>query len=282
MKKKLIVICGATATGKTALAILLAQKFNTSILSFDSRQCYKELNIGVAKPSNEELDAIPHLFINSHSIQDSLNAVLFEKYAIEHLQNLFINNDIVIAVGGTGLYIDALCNGVDDIPNIPLELRKNLQSKFEENGLEWLQNEILKLDKNFTTSNDLNNAHRMLRALEVIMHTGNFDIIKLGIEMERNVLYQRINNRVEVMMQNGLLKEVEELQEYKHLNALQTVGYSELFSYVKGDITLSKAIELIQQHTRNYAKRQLTWFKRDKEIYWGNINDLIKNVSHLN
>jgi tRNA dimethylallyltransferase len=290
--KKLIIICGATATGKTALAIQIAQHYHTSIISFDSRQCYKELFIGVAKPSNEELLTVPHYFINSHSIVDNINAVVFEKYALVTLETLFEKNNIVVAVGGTGLYIDALCNGVDDIPAIPIELRINLQEKYEKYGLAWLQSQITTLDKNFTNANDLNNTHRMLRALEVIMHTGNsikyyqrkekvtrnFEVIKYGIEMERNELYQRINNRVLMMMQQGLLTEVIGLKEQQQLNALKTVGYSELFSYLHNEITLPKAIELIQQHTRNYAKRQITWFKKDTKIHWGNNEAIIKNV----
>ncbi len=294
--KTLIIICGATATGKTALAIKIAQHFNTSILSFDSRQCYKELHIGVAKPTEVELDAAPHYFINSHSIKDNVNAVIFEKYALEVLDSLFKKKDIVIAVGGTGLYINALCNGVDAIPSIPSELRNNLQLEFDKYGLDWLQNEITTLDNNFTNANDLNNSQRMLRALEVIKHTGNsikfyqrkekanrnFTVLKYGIDVERNELYQKINDRVNVMMQHGLLEEVASLKEQQLLNALQTVGYSELFSYVNNEITLPKAIELIQQHTRNYAKRQLTWFKKDEDIFWGNAKQIVKNVINLN
>lgn len=295
MKKKLIIICGATATGKTALAIQVAQFFETSILSFDSRQCYKELNIGVAKPNLNELNIIPHYFIDSHSIHDNLNAAVFEKFALNTLQSLFNKKDIVVAVGGTGLYLNALCNGVDNIPTIPDALRSTLREKFAINGLEWLQSEIKKLDKSFSSSNDLNNVQRMLRALEVVKHTGNsikfyqtnqkverdFEIVKFGIEMDRKELYDRIEKRVDIMIENGLIDEVRSLMPFENLNALQTVGYTELIQFFKNDINLKTAIALIKQHTRNYAKRQVTWFKKDQDIKWGSCNSITESIKNL-
>jgi tRNA dimethylallyltransferase len=290
LQKTLIAICGATASGKTAVAIQLAQHFNSSILSFDSRQCYQELNIGVARPTVVELNQAPHYFIASHSIHDTVNAGVYEKYAIPTLNQLFEKSDTVIAVGGTGLYLNALENGVAAIPDIPDTLRIQLQSEYEINGLAWLQSEILKYDKSYTSLNDLNNVQRMLRALEVVMHTSNtiksyhnnvaanrnFKVIKFAINLDRVILYERINNRVLQMIDNGLETEVQGLIAHQNLNALQTVGYTEMFDYFMQKTDLSKAIQLIQQHTRNYAKRQITWFKKDKSIEWiTNANEII-------
>ncbi len=274
--KKIIVVAGATATGKTAKAIELATQYETSILSFDSRQCYNELNIGVAKPTKEELQLVPHYFINSHSINSNMNVALFEKYALTVVNKLFETNNVIIAVGGTGLYLNALRNGVDAIPSIPTILTERLLHQYNELGINWLKNEIQQLDKSYTNLNDLNNAHRMLRALAVVMHTGNsirqyqlhtpvtrqFDVELNVLHVERTELYQRINNRVDNMIAMGLIAEVEKLQPHQHLNALQTVGYTELFDYYNGKINLPTAIALIKQHTRNYAKRQITWFKK--------------------
>ncbi len=289
MQKKLIAICGATASGKTALAVQLAKHYNTAILSFDSRQCYQELKIGVAKPNIQELAAAQHFFINSHSIHSTVNAAIFEQYALQTLETLFAKYDIVIAVGGTGLYLNALCNGVDAIPTIPNVLRQQLQNDYTQNGLLWLQSEIKKYDNNYTEANDLNNAQRMLRALEVVLHTGNtikyyhtqpkaqrnFIVQKYAIAIDRELLYSRINQRVDIMVAQGLEHEVQQLQNVQHLNALQTVGYTEWWPYFEGKTTLHSTIETIQQHTRNYAKRQLTWFNKDKEIVW------VNNVSEI-
>jgi tRNA dimethylallyltransferase len=290
--KKIIVICGATATGKTALAIQAAQYFNTSILSFDSRQCYQELNIGVAKPTPEELALAPHYFINSHSIYDTVNAVVYEQYALSTLQNLFLKKDTVIVVGGTGLYLNALCHGVDNIPAIPVALRTTLQEEYTAKGLAWLQKEIQLHDKNYITPNDLNNVQRMLRALEVVKHTGNpikyyqkkelvnraFEIIKYTLTIDRETLYKRINNRVDAMIAQGLVQEAEQFLLLREYNALQTVGYTELFAYFDKCCSLNDAIDKIKQHTRNYAKRQITWFKKDASITpIANIDDLISH-----
>jgi tRNA dimethylallyltransferase len=282
MPKTCIIICGPTASGKTAAAIALAKKYNTSIISADSRQCFKELNIGVAKPSNTELLAVQHYFINSHSSTEDVNAGSFERYALEKLHSIFKENDVAIVCGGTGLYINALCQGQDLIPAIDAELRKNILDLYNANGIEWLQNELTKKDSNFAQIGEMQNPQRMLRALEVVMQTGNsilfyqkgakkqrdFNIVKLAINIDRETLYERINLRVDVMMENGLLDEVKGLTECKHLNALQTVGYTELFAYLNGDYSLQTAVYKIKQHTRNYAKRQLTWFKKDDALHW--------------
>ncbi len=284
MQKKIIAICGATASGKTALAIEIAQKYKTEILSFDSRQCFQELNIAVAKPTTEELQKIPHYFINSHSINQNVNAAIYEKYALEKLENIFAKNNTVIAVGGTGLYLRALCEGVNAIPEIPILLRKQLQREYENFGLLWLQNEIKKYDNSFINANDLNNVQRMLRALEVVQHTGNsikfyykqplakrnFIVEKYAIDMPRNILYERINKRVDLMIENGLQNEAEKFLPKKKLNALQTVGYSEWWPFFNSEISLTKTIELLKQHTRNYAKRQITWFKQESNLQWIN------------
>lgn len=280
--KTAIIICGPTAIGKTLFAIELAKYFYTEIISFDSRQCFKELNIGVAKPSHQQLQEVQHHFINSHSIHDEVTAASFEKLAIEKCEEIFIKNNIVVLVGGTGLYMKVFCEGFDAIPEIDKEIRKNIKQQFDLNGIEWLQNEIKKLDNKFWNEGEIQNPQRLMRALEVVQSTGQsilsfrnaikkkrpFQIIKIGLELDRKKLIERIHQRVDEMFQQGLLNEVETLVEYKSLNALQTVGYKELFEYLNHQISLEKAIENIKTNTRQYAKRQMTWFKKDKEVYW--------------
>ncbi len=287
MKKTCIVIVGPTAVGKTAVALQLAQHFNTQIISADSRQCFKELSIGVAKPSLQELESVPHYFINSHSIADEVNAGVFEKYALQKADEIFANNNIAVVVGGTGLYVKTFCQGIDNIPSIPLEIRNKLTNDYLQNGLSWLQQEVEKLDPQYYAKGEIQNPQRLLRALEVVEFTGlsiiefqqqkkvdrNFSSIKIGLQLPREDLYSRINNRVDEMINEGLLKEVEKLLPYKDLNALQTVGYTELFNYFENKISLDRAIELIKQNTRHYAKRQLTWFKKDEEIKWLNATE---------
>ncbi len=287
MKKTCIVIVGPTAVGKTAFALQVAQHFNTQIISADSRQCFKELSIGVAKPSLQELESFPHYFINSHSIADEVNAGVFEKYALQKADEIFANNNIAVVVGGTGLYVKTFCQGIDNIPSIPLEIRNKLTNDYLQNGLSWLQQEVEKLDPQYYAKGEIQNPQRLLRALEVVEFTGlsiiefqqqkkvdrNFNSIKIGLQLPREDLYSRINNRVDEMINEGLLKEVEKLLPYKDLNALQTVGYTELFNYFENKISLDRAIELIKQNTRHYAKRQLTWFKKDEEIKWLNATE---------
>jgi tRNA dimethylallyltransferase len=282
MKKTCIVIVGPTAIGKTAFAIQVAQHFNTQIISADSRQCFTQLNIGVAKPSVEELQAVPHYFINSHSINDEVNAGVFEQYALQKVEQIFANNNIAVMVGGTGLYVKAFCQGIDAIPTIPIELRNKITESYTQHGIEWLQQQVEKLDPKYFAKGEIQNPQRLMRALEVVEFTGksiidfqqqqkqqrDFSIVKVGLQMPREDLYNRINNRVDAMLNAGLLEEVKNLIPYKKLNALQTVGYTELFDYLDNKIPLDKAVEGIKQNTRHYAKRQVTWFKKDVEINW--------------
>lgn len=283
----MIIIAGATAVGKTALAIQLALHYKTSIISADSRQCYKELGIGVAKPSEEELQMVPHYFINSHSIEDGLSAADFETYALSTLQTLFETNDIVIMVGGTGLYIKAFVEGLDQIPPVSDDVKTRLMEAYEKGGLTWLQSQVQMDDPSFFESGEMHNPQRMLRALEVKWTTGKsikeyrthqkkerpFRIFQFGLEIPRALLYERINERVDIMINNGLVEEAKDLRKHRSLNALQTVGYRELFDYFDGTITLKRAIELIKQNTRHYAKRQMTWFKKDSQIMWVDVVD---------
>ncbi len=282
MPKRCIVVAGPTAVGKTAIAIQLAQYFSTEIISADSRQCYRELNIGVARPSETELNAAPHHFIANHSIQENITAADFANFALAKVQDLFRVHDHVIMVGGTGLYIKAFCEGLDQIPQVPEEIRAQITQHYEEKGISWLQDELMKLDPIFAKEGEMHNPQRMMRALEIVHHTGksirsfqskntaqrNFEIEYVGLEMPRELLYERINSRVDVMMMEGLFKEVQSLHEYKHLNALQTVGYRELFDYLDGYSSFENAVELIKQNTRHYAKRQMTWFKKVVGMRW--------------
>lgn len=277
-----IIITGPTASGKTSLSLQLAKQFHTSIISADSRQCYKELNIGVAKPTQEELASVPHYFINSHSITEDVNAVTYERYALSVAHEIFQHENVAVMVGGTGLYIKAFCEGLDDMPAIPTAIRKKIIEEYETYGLAFLQNELQQKDPDFWLKAEQENPQRLMRALEVLRATGksitefqknktakrDFNIIKIGLELSREELYRNINQRVDLMMQAGLLNEVETLLPYKNYNALQTVGYKELFDYLDGKINLDDAVEEIKKNTRHYAKRQMTWFKKDKEINW--------------
>jgi tRNA dimethylallyltransferase len=276
MKKTCIIITGPTAVGKTAISILLAKHFNTSIISADSRQCYKEMNIGVAKPSEIQLREVKHYFINSHSITKDISAADFEQYALTSVAEIFTTNDIAIMVGGTGLYIKAFCQGLDNIPSIDPQIRTQIINDYEAKGIEWLQKEIKEKDPRYFADGEIQNPQRMMRALEVKLSTGtsirefqqgvkakrDFNIIMIGLELPKELLHQQINQRVDDMMKEGLLEEVESLYDKRSLNALQTVGYSELFRYLDKEISLNEAIELIKRNTRHYAKRQITWFKR--------------------
>ena len=284
MNKTIIVVAGPTAVGKTAVAIQLAQYFNTSIINADSRQCFRELNIGVAKPSVAELAAVPHYFINSHSITEKVDAAVYEQYALEKLQDIFSSKDVAIVAGGTGLYIKALCDGMDQMPAIPDEIRQQARNGFYEFGIEWLQQQVQQLDPLFFRTGEIQNPHRLMRALEFVKATGEsiktyqkgrpeqrpFNIVKIGLELPREALYENINTRVELMLQQGLLEEVKSLLAYQHLTALQTVGYRELFDHLNGLCSLEAAIEFIKRNTRQYAKRQMTWFKKDTAITWFN------------
>lgn len=282
MQNTVIIIAGPTAVGKTAVAIDIARHFKTEIISADSRQCYREMNIGVARPSPEELALASHHFIASHSIHEKVNAVTFEKYALEKANDLFKTKQVVVMVGGTGLYIKAFCEGLDDISEIPEIIRNEIITAYQLNGIEWLQAEVARLDPSFFDQSEQQNPHRLMRALEVIKATGRsiltyrvgakaqrpFAIKKLALELPREVLYQRINTRVDQMLQMGLEEEVRSLIPYQKQNALQTVGYKELFEYFDGEIAFPDAVATIKQNTRHYAKRQLTWFRKDKDYHW--------------
>jgi len=280
--KTVYIIVGPTAVGKTSFAIELAKHLDTEIISADARQCYQEMNIGVARPTNQELEMVPHHFIATHSIQDTINASVFVQYALDKIEELFTTKDSVVMVGGTGLYIKAFCEGLDMIPAIDPTIREGIIQQFEKLGLRWLQKEVSVKDPIYWEKGEQQNPQRLMRALEVILGTGNsivsyqhknkitrpFKIMKIGIEMPREQLYDRINQRVLNMVEEGLEQEVKRLIPFASLNALQTVGYSEWLPYFNNEISKERVVELIQQNTRHYAKRQMTWFKKDTEIQW--------------
>jgi tRNA dimethylallyltransferase len=280
--KTLIVLVGPTAIGKTDLAITLAKQFSTEIISADSRQFFREMEIGTAKPSAEELAAAPHHFINSHSIQTLFSTGDFEVQALKLIGELFVKKDVLIMVGGSGLYIDAVCKGLDEMPETDLSIREQLNQLMAAEGLEPIRKQLSELDPEYHQQVDQSNPQRMIRGLEFFLSTGlklssfftnskkqrPFKILKIGLNMARPLLYQRINQRVDQMMEKGLLDEVERLQQYRHCNALNTVGYSELFDHLDRKVTLAEAVDKIKQNTRRFAKRQLTWFRKDDSTTW--------------
>ncbi len=295
MKKNLIVIAGPTAVGKTALSIELAKFYNCPIISADSRQFYKEMSIGTAKPTKEEMQDISHYFIDNISIHDTYNVGQFEREAIKCIETLFKDHEQLILVGGSGLYINAILNGVDEFEEIPAHIREQLIKDYEEKGLTYLQEELKQKDEVYYNQVDLNNPQRIMRALEVCIHTQkpyssfrtkekkqrSFDAINILINTDREILYNRINKRVDIMMQNGLLEEVKALYPHKHLNALNTVGYKELFDFIDGKCTLEEAVNLIKQNSRRYAKRQLTWFNHQGDFETFAPTDLEKLKAYL-
>lgn len=295
-EKYLITVVGATAIGKTALSIKLAKHFNTDILSCDSRQFYKEMTIGTAVPSSDELASTTHHFIQNRSILEGYNVGQFERDVLLKLGELFQENNIAIMVGGSGLYVDAVINGLDYFPDVNPLIREQLNQELKDNGLESLQKQLKALDENSYNSIAIDNPHRIIRALEICIGTGkpysyyknkpkkkrNFTPILVGIDAERETIYNRINQRVDIMMDNGLLDEVKELHLHKELNALQTVGYRELFQFLDDEITLDFAISEIKKNTRRFAKRQNTWFKKNKTIKWFDFEeDSEKIVSYI-
>lgn len=283
--KKLVVVLGPTAIGKTAFSIELAKSLNTEIISCDSRQFFKELNIGVARPSAEELAAVPHHFIAHQSIQNLYSAGAFEKDALNLLDVLFEKKDFVVCTGGSGLYLDALLNGFDDMPS-DLKVRNELNQEASDKGMDHLSEKLKQLDPEHWEIIDKANRQRVIRAIEVCLITGkkfseirsgnqksrSFETVKIGLSSDRQWLYDRINKRVDIMMDSGLEEEAKALHSLKHLNALNTVGYKELFEYFEGKHSLNEAITLIKQHTRNYAKRQITWWNKDQSINWQRID----------
>jgi tRNA dimethylallyltransferase len=294
-QKTLIVVVGPTAIGKTSLAIELAKVFNSEIISADSRQFFKEMSIGTAKPSNEELAAALHHFINSHSINQFFSTGDFEVQALALMEKLFTVHDVLIMVGGSGLYINAVCNGLDDMPEIDLNIREELNQQFLTEGIDAIRTQLAALDPAYFAKVDQSNPQRMIRGLEVVLSTGKklssfltskkkqrpFRTIKIGLNTNRVQLYQQINRRVDVMVQQGLIEEVKSLVPFKELNALKTVGYSEIFDYLDGKTDLPTAIEKIKQNTRRFAKRQLTWFKKDTETVWFEPNATNEVLGYL-
>jgi tRNA dimethylallyltransferase len=278
----IIIICGPTAVGKTSFAIQLAKTLQTEIISADSRQCYKELNIGVAKPPDQQLAEVRHWFINSYSIHQEVNAGVFEQYALNAAEKIFETHSTAVMAGGTGLYIKAFAEGMDNVPVIDPAVRQKIVSDYEEKGLEFLQRQIAEKDPAFWRDAEQQNPQRLMRALEVFLSTGKsittfrtgdkkkrpFNIIKIGLELPRKQLNEQIDERVDKMMQEGLLAEVGSLYPNISLNALQTVGYKELFNYLENKYSLKEAVEKIKINTRQYAKRQMTWFKKDTEVKW--------------
>jgi tRNA dimethylallyltransferase len=282
LDKTLIVIVGPTAIGKTALAITIANYLNTEIISADSRQFFKEMEIGTAKPSKEELDAAPHHFINSHSIKDYFSTGDFEVSALKVIEDIFSGKDQAVMVGGSGLYINAVLNGLDELPETDLDIREALNQRLKDKGLSSIQAELSVLDPEYYAVVDRSNPQRLIRGLEFVLSTGKklssfqsrtrktrpFKVVKIGLNKDRSALYRQIDQRVDLMMEKGLLEEVKGLLAFRDYNALKTVGYAELFDYLDGHTPLEAAVDKLKQNTRRFAKRQLTWFRRDEEIKW--------------
>lgn len=292
-QKHLISIVGPTGIGKTSLSIALAQHFNTEIISADSRQFYKEMQIGTAAPTPEELKAAPHHFIHHKSVMQAYNVGDFEKDALTLLNQLFVNHNVVIMVGGSGLYVDAVTKGLDDFPQIDPTVREKLNDELTNKGLEHLQNQLKTLDPIAFNQIAMDNPHRVIRALEICIGSGQpyssflnkpkpkrpFKTISIGLDADRPIIYERINTRVDQMMALGLLDEVKTLQHLQHQNALNTVGYSELFKFLNGEWTLDFAVSEIKKNSRRYAKRQLTWFKKNEDILWFDYKTPLENIT---
>jgi len=295
-KPTLLVILGPTGVGKTNISLRLAEHFGCPIVSSDSRQFYRELQIGTAAPTEEQLARIKHYFIGSHSIFDEYSAGQYELDAINLLDELFLKKDVAMLVGGSMMYIDAVCNGMDDIPTVDAETREFWMQQYAKSGLEYIQNELKRLDPKHYGEVDLQNAKRVLHALEICSITGkpysdlrsgerkerNFNVLKIGLNRPRQELYDRINLRVDEMMAEGLLQEAEQFYQFRQMNTLNTVGYKELYEYLDGNWTLDFAVNMIKQDSRRYAKRQLTWFNRDKEIHWFHPDEEDKIIDFVN
>ncbi|MCW5910726.1 MAG: tRNA (adenosine(37)-N6)-dimethylallyltransferase MiaA [Cyclobacteriaceae bacterium] len=294
-KKRLIVIVGPTAVGKTALAIRLAQLLGTEIISADSRQVYRELEIGTAKPSAIELQQVKHHFINSHSINEDYDAGAYGRDALSLINTLFEKYDNLILCGGSGLYVKAVLEGFDEMPPVPAGTREQIILEYEAHGLGWLQAEVKKIDPQYFEIVDIQNPHRLIRALELHRawnkpmhelrkqnrHEHPFSVIKVGIELEREELYTRIDTRMDAMIAAGLFEEAEKFYPMRNLNALQTVGYREIFGYLEDAYDKEEAVRLLKRNSRHYAKRQLTWFKKDLQIKWFKADQVDQIVAHL-
>lgn len=293
--KHLIVLAGPTASGKTATAIKLAKAFDAEIISADSRQFYKELSIGTAAPTAEELAQVKHHFVHNLSIEDKYDVADYERDVLSFLKQYFKTKDIAIMTGGSGLFIDAVCNGLDEMPDISEEVRNRVSKMLEADGIEGLQREVERVDNDYFQVVDKQNPRRLQRALEVYYQTGkpysafrqrnvakrDFDIVKLAILWDRDKLIERINQRVDMMMQQGLLDEVKSVYPKRHLNSLNTVGYKELFDYIDGKCTLEQAVEQIKINTRQYAKRQMTWLRKNNDYQWFTIDEVEIIIENL-
>lgn len=280
--KTLVVLLGPTGVGKTDLSIGLAKHYRTSIISCDSRQIYKEMYIGTAVPEREQLEAVPHFFIQTASVRDYFNCWEFEQQALSKIRELYEKTDVVIMAGGSMMYIDAVCKGIDEMPTIDDEVRASVREMFDREGIEALRLLLKKLDPDWYSQVDLKNAKRIMHALEVCLMTGKpyssfltrsvkereFAIVKIGLNRDRDELFERINHRVDLMVESGMEKEARELYPLRHLNALNTVGYKEWFDYFDGKFDREEAIRLIKRNTRRYAKKQLTWYRNDPDIHW--------------
>ena len=293
--KTLLLIVGPTGVGKTELALRVAERYGCPIVSCDSRQIFREIPIGTAAPTAEEQRRVQHYFVGERSIEDEYNAGQYERDALKLLDSLFAKQDVVVMTGGSMLYADAVCKGLDDLPSVPLFVRADVQREYETKGLAWLQSEVQRLDPAYWAEVDQQNPARLAHCVELCRVTGEpysalrshtakarpFRILKIGLDRPRAELYARIDKRVKQMMEAGLLDEAKAVYPKRALNSLQTVGYKELFAYLDGEYDLDRAIELIQQNSRHYAKRQLTWFRRDKEIHWLNANDEYEKNSDI-
>jgi len=298
MQKTLIVVAGPTAVGKTELCVRLAKALDTEVISADSRQLYRELTIGTAKPTPEEMQGVRHHFIDSHSVAELIGAGHYEREALAVLDEVFKRKDVVILAGGTGLYINAVCFGLDDMPAVDPAVREGLMQRLEREGLEPLRDELRQLDPVFAARADLNNTQRVIRALEVTLFTGQpfssfrgaapaprpFRSVFFALDRPRDELYDRINRRVDGMLERGLVEEVRGLTAYRHLNALKTVGYREVFAYLEGEYGYAEMVDKLKQNTRRYAKRQLTWFRHQGDYRWfgaGDFDGLLNDVGRL-
>lgn len=293
--KKLIVVAGPTAVGKTAVSIPLAQHFQTAIVSADSRQIYREMTIGTAKPTAEERSMVSHYFIDTHHVGENYDAARYADEALATIQDLFRRHDKVILCGGSGLYIRALCEGFDDIPPVADEIRQALVANYEEKGLEWLQQEMREIDPDAMQQIDQKNPHRLIRALEVKLYTGKsilayrtnqkrkhaFDIIKIGLDLPREALYGRIDLRMDEMIAQGLFGEAERLYPMRTFNALQTVGYQEIFGFIEKAYDFEECVRLLKRNSRRYAKRQLTWFRKDPDFIWFSPYEIEAIIAHI-
>jgi len=293
--KTLVVLTGPTGVGKTELSLSLAERLGSPIVNADSRQIYRELPIGTAAPTAAEQARVPHLFVGTKSLTEDYNAGEYEREALAALEELFQTHDKVLMVGGAMLYIDAVCNGLDDIPAVPKDLREQLQRQLETNGLVWLQEQVRQADPKYFAEADTQNPQRLLHALEVSMTSGQpysafrsgakkerpFRVVKIALNRPRDILYSRINARVKQMLEQGLLDEVRAVEPLRHLNALNTVGYKEMFRYLDGEWTLEQAADMIRQNSRHYAKRQLTWFRADPDIHWLELTNTPQDLTTI-